>query len=354
MEAELTASSQNPLLDVRNLKTQIHTDIGVVRAVENVSFSVEAGQTLGIVGESGCGKSMTALSIMGLLPGGNAKVADGQILYNRSESETLDLATLKPTGAKMRSIRGNEIAMIFQEPMSSLNPVYTIGDQIMEAVILHQGVNKAEARKRAIKMLDLVGIPAASQRVDEYPHQLSGGMRQRVMIAIALSCNPRILIADEPTTALDVTVQAQILELIKQLQIEFNMALVLITHDLGVVREVADNVAVMYFGRVVEYATASKIFKNPSHPYTQRLLKAIPRIGNREELQQIEGSVPSAFSARKGCDFAPRCLEVKQKCKDQLPEMELIEAQHQVRCWLRQDAKSTNDKEGAKSTNNNE
>jgi len=276
---------------------------------------------------------------MGLLPGGNSKIAGGKILYNQEDGQTLDLATLNPRSKQMRSIRGNEIAMIFQEPMSSLNPVYTIGNQIMESIILHQGVHKVEARKRAIKMLDLVGIPAASQRVDEYPHQLSGGMRQRVMIAIALSCNPRLLIADEPTTALDVTVQAQILRLIKDLQSEFKMALIIITHDLGVVREVADNVGVMYFGRMVEQAPVKRIFENPSHPYTQRLLKAIPRIGSTEILQQIDGSVPSAFSQRIACDFAPRCLEAEQKCFDILPELKPLEPFHDVRCWLREGAK---------------
>ncbi|HHG89332.1 MAG TPA: ABC transporter ATP-binding protein [Devosia sp.] len=332
------------LLEVRDLKTQIKTDHGIVRAVEGVSFTLRAGQTLGIVGESGCGKSITALSIMGLLPGGNARIAGGEILYRRADGKMIDLAVLAPGGAEMRAIRGNEIAMVFQEPMSSLNPVYTIGDQIMESVLLHQKVDRVEARKRAITMLDLVGIPASNQRVDEYPHQLSGGMRQRVMIAMALSCNPRLLVADEPTTALDVTVQAQILALIKDLQSEFNMALILITHDLGVVREVADTVSVMYFGNVVEQADVARIFKNPTHPYTQRLLKAIPRIGSHEKLQQIDGSVPSAYAARLGCEFAARCLETREICQTELPEMKPVEAAHYVRCWQREGATGTTDK----------
>ena len=333
--------SDDLLLRVRNLKTQIKTDNGLVRAVEDVSFSVKPGETLGIVGESGCGKSITALSIMGLLPGGNSTIAGGEILYRQTDGHVLDLAKLDPRGGTMRGIRGNDIAMIFQEPMSSLNPVYSIGDQIMESVILHQGVDKAEARRRAIKMLDLVGIPASGQRVDEYPHQLSGGMRQRVMIAIALSCNPRLLIADEPTTALDVTVQAQILDLIKQLQGELGMALIIITHDLGVVREVADRVGVMYFGRMVEHALVDRIFDNPGHPYTQRLLQAIPRIGSTDALQQIEGSVPPAYAHRTGCDFAPRCLEAIQKCSTDLPGLTMVEPEHKVRCWLREGAQST-------------
>jgi len=329
------------LLRVQSLKTHFKTDNGLVRAVEDVSFAVAPGKTLGIVGESGCGKSMTALTIMGLLPGGNASVAGGEILYRQTDGKVLDLTKLDPRGPDMRAIRGNEIAMIFQEPMSSLNPVYTIGNQIMESIILHQGVDKTEARKRAINMLDLVGIPASKQRVDEYPHQLSGGMRQRVMIAIALSCNPRLLIADEPTTALDVTVQAQILDLIKQLQGELGMALIIITHDLGVVREVADHVGVMYFGRMVEHAPVERIFANPSHPYTQRLLQAIPRIGSTELLQQIDGSVPSAYAPRKGCDFAARCLETTEKCAAELPELKPVETGHHVRCWLREGAQST-------------
>jgi len=337
MVKPLANAQEDLLLQVRNLKTQIKTDNGIVRAVEDVSFSVRAGETLGIVGESGCGKSITALSIMGLLPGRNSKIAGGEILFRQTNGESLDLAKMSPSGAEMRAIRGNEIAMIFQEPMSSLNPVYTIGDQIMESVLLHQQVDKIEARKRAANMLDLVGIPASKQRVDDYPHQLSGGMRQRVMIAIALSCNPRLLIADEPTTALDVTVQAQILALIKQLQNEFQMALILITHDMGVVREVADTVGVMYFGRMVEHARVGRLFKNPGHPYTQRLLKAIPRIGSKEQLQQIDGSVPPAYAKRVGCDFAARCLEVTDQCRQHLPKMMPFEPDHELRCWMRGD-----------------
>jgi len=335
MGAAMENMADDTLLQVRNLQTHIKTDNGIVRAVEDVSFSVRPGETLGIVGESGCGKSITALSIMGLLPGSNSTIAGGQ-----ADNAVVDLAGLKPRSPEMRAIRGNDIAMIFQEPMSSLNPVYTIGNQIMESVRLHQGVDKTEARKRAIEMLDLVGIPAAKQRVNEYPHQLSGGMRQRVMIAIALSCNPRLLIADEPTTALDVTVQAQILDLIKKLQVEFNMGLILITHDMGVVREVADQVGVMYFGRMVEHASVQSIFDAPSHPYTQRLLQAIPRIGSTEVLQQIDGSVPSHFVPRLGCDFAPRCLEALDKCPNQLPELKTVTSDHKVRCWLRE---ATND-----------
>ncbi len=329
-------SREPPLLQVEELRTHIRTDNGIVRAVEGVSFSVARGETLGIVGESGCGKSVTALSIMQLIPPRSASIVGGRILYTPPGKETVDLARLDPLGKPMRRIRGNEIAMIFQEPMSSLNPVYTVGYQIAEAIMLHQRLSRTAARERSVEMLDRVGIPAPRQRVDEYPHQLSGGMRQRAMIAMALSCNPSLLIADEPTTALDVTVQAQILELIRGLQQEFRMSLIMITHDLGVVREVADRVVVMYYGRVVETAATREIFAAPSHPYTRGLLRAVPRIGDVSELASIPGSVPGPFAERIGCDFNPRCEEAVARCRSDLPDETEAEAGHKVRCWMRQ------------------
>ena len=327
-----------PLLRVEDLRTQIHTDNGIVRAVEGVSFHVERGETLGIVGESGCGKSVTALSIMQLLPPRIARIVGGRILYRAPEAEgaIIDLAGLDPLGRDMRRIRGNEIAMIFQEPMSSLNPVYTVGNQIIEAVMLHQKVGRRAARARAMEMLDRIGIPGPRQRIDEYPHQLSGGMRQRVMIAMALSCNPSLLIADEPTTALDVTVQAQILELIKGLQQELNMSLIMITHDLGVVREVADRVLVMYYGRVIEQGPVGRIFDAASHPYTRGLLRAALRIGDRSELRPIPGSVPGPFAERHGCDFHPRCEEAAERCRRALPAITKVGPDHSVSCFMRQ------------------
>ncbi|MCC7430176.1 ABC transporter ATP-binding protein [bacterium] len=315
------------LLEVNNLKTYFKTDEGIATAVDGVDFYVNEGETLGIVGESGCGKSVTSLSIMGLIPNPPGEITDGEIIFKGKN-------LLKLKEEEMRKIRGNEIAMIFQEPMTSLNPVFTVGDQIQEAVMLHQKVSKQEARKRAIEMLHLVNIPDPEKRVDEYPHQLSGGMRQRIMIAMGLSCNPSLLIADEPTTALDVTVQAQILELIARLQKELNMAVILITHDLGVVAEVCDRVVVMYASKVVETGDAKTIFKKPSHPYTIGLMNSIPKLGAEiERLTIIEGTVPNPTDFPKGCHFFPRCLHATERCKQEPePELKEISKGHWVRC----------------------
>jgi len=315
-----------PLLEVDGLVTVFHTDDGVVQAVNGVSFRVEAGKTLGVVGESGCGKSVTAFSIMRLIPS-----PPGRILAGAVRLRGRDLLQIDEDA--MRRLRGNEISMIFQEPMTALNPVYTVGDQIAEAVRLHQKVGKAEAKNRAIEMLEHVGIPAPRQRVDEYPHQLSGGMRQRVMIAMALSCNPAVLIADEPTTALDVTIQAQILELLKRLQAEMGMAIILITHDLGVVAGTADDVVVMYAGRVVESAPVGDLFAAPRHPYTIGLLESIPRLSDRKDrLSVIPGTVPSPTAFPPGCPFHPRCPFQAERCRVEVPVLEPATAGHLVRC----------------------
>ncbi|MEW6228521.1 MAG: ABC transporter ATP-binding protein [Bacillota bacterium] len=315
------------LLEVRDLKTYFYTEDGVVPAVDGVSFSVGKGETIGIVGESGCGKSVTSLSIMRLIPNPPGKIIEGDIIF---EGENI----LEKSEAEMRHIRGNEISMIFQEPMTSLNPVFTIGDQVMEAIMLHQKVGKREARKKTIEMLKLVGIPSAERRVDEYPHQMSGGMRQRVMIAMALSCNPRLLIADEPTTALDVTIQAQILDLMIKLKQDLGTAIMLITHDLGVIAETVNNVVVMYAGKIVESADVVSIFKRPEHPYTLGLLGSIPKVNeDRERLQVIEGVVPNPFNMPGGCRFHPRCSFVRDICKEEEPGLVDVEDGHQVRCW---------------------
>lgn len=315
----------SPILEVRDLRTSFHTREGEGRAVDGVSFHLDRGETLGLVGESGCGKSVTALSILGLVapPG---RIGGGQILLSGR-----DLLTLPEKD--MRQVRGDEVAMVFQEPMSSLNPVLTCGRQIEEAVRLHQGGSRQEAKARAIEMMHLVGIPAPEQRVDDYPHQLSGGMRQRVMIAIALSCSPDVLIADEPTTALDVTIQAQILELLEKLQAEFHMAILLITHDLGVVAEVADRVAVMYAGQIVETATTKDLFASPRHPYTRGLLRSIPHLdGRQERLEVIPGRVPEATSLPFGCRFHPRCSLAESACEATDQSLEECGVDHEVRC----------------------
>lgn len=295
------------LLEVKNLKTYFYTDDGIAKAVDDVSFDLDKGETLGLVGESGCGKSVSALSIMRLIPDPPGKIVGGQIMF---KGEDLTAKTEK----QMQNVRGNDIAMIFQEPMTSLNPVFTCGSQIDEAIMLHQKVSKEEARNRSIEMLKLVGVPAPEQRYREYPHQLSGGLRQRAMIAMALSCNPEILIADEPTTALDVTVQAQILELINKLQQELGMAVIMITHDLGVIAEVSDRVAVMYASKVAEYSTVDEIFYNPKHPYTMGLLNSIPKLNkDQPRLATIEGTVPAATHYPVGCHFCTRCKYVDSK-----------------------------------------
>ena len=315
------------LLEVKNLKTYFYTDDGVVKSVDGVSFSVEKGKTLGIVGESGCGKSITSLSIMQLVEKTPGKIVDGEIIY---EGEDL----LKKNKEEMRKIRGGQIAMIFQEPMTSLNPVFTVGEQIMEALRIHTDLDKHQAKERAIEMLKLVKIPLAEKRFNEYPHQLSGGMRQRVMIAMALSCNPKLLICDEPTTALDVTIQAQILDLINELKEKLGTSIMMITHDLGVIAEVADDVMVMYAGRVVEYGSADAIYESPKHPYTAGLMDCIPKLSDADDkrLSVIEGMVPSFDQMPKGCAFCPRCTEAKKICAEKVPELVEVDGQ-KVRCF---------------------
>jgi oligopeptide/dipeptide ABC transporter ATP-binding protein len=329
------------LLEVDGLKTYFHTHEGVVKAVDDVSFHIEKGETLGVVGESGCGKSVSALSVMQLIPPPRGVIEGGTIRY-QSESGEVDITSLRPKGQDMRAIRGNEIAMIFQEPMTSLNPVYTVGEQIMEAVRLHQGADDKLARQRAVEMLDRVNIARPDQTVDGYPHQLSGGMRQRIMIAMALSCDPNLLIADEPTTALDVTIEAQILELIDHLQDEFGMSVMFITHDLDVIGEISERVMVMYTGKVVERANTEQLFYNPAHPYTQALLKSIPKIGRHEKLEPITGSVPNLLSLPRGCYFAPRCPYAMDVCRRKEPPMFKVEEGHHAKCWLHEkDAEAT-------------
>ena len=316
-----------PLLRVEDLRTYFHTDDALVRAVDGVSFEVNAGETLAIVGESGSGKSVTALSILRLIAQPPGRIEGGRILF-----QGRDLVTLSES--EMRRIRGGEISMIFQEPMTSLNPVFTCGEQIIEAVVLHDRVDRRAARTRAIEMLDLVGIPSPDQRVDEYPHQLSGGMRQRVMIAMALACRPALLIADEPTTALDVTIQAQILELLARLQSEMGMAVLLITHDLGVVAESADRVAVMYAGQVVEYADVRSTFRKPLHPYTAGLLRSLPTLGVEQEvLRVIPGTVPNPAHFPTGCRFHPRCPVIERPTCLEHPALLQVEGDHASRCW---------------------
>lgn len=330
------ASQDSFLLQIRELQTYFDTLDGVVRAVDGVSFSIAPGRTLGLVGESGCGKSVTAASILRLLPQRTSRIVGGEILFQRPTGDVVDMTRLNADGALIRSIRGNEISMIFQEPLTSFSPVYTIGAQIAEAVALHQRVNKSEARQRTIRLLEQVGIPNAPQRFDEYPHHFSGGMRQRAMIAMALSCNPRLLIADEPTTALDVTIQAQILELMKSLQKELGMAILIITHDLGVIAEMADEVAVMYMGKIVESGDIRTIFNQPLHPYTVGLMRSIPRLGRhtKERLTPIPGSVPDSLTILPGCTFAPRCPALKQPACFEPVVLQEVEPGHRVRCTL--------------------
>ena len=323
-----------PLIEIKGLKVYFHTEDGVARAVDGVDFDIESGKTLGVVGESGCGKSVTARAIMGLVdaPG---RVESGRILYHRQD-EVIDLVKLKPKGRQIRSIRGAEIAMIFQEPMTSLNPVFTIGDQIVEAILLHGDAGKRQAQKLAIQILEEVGIPLPRQRFNEYPHQLSGGMRQRAMIAMALSCNPSLLIADEPTTALDVTIQAQVLELMHGLRQQFNGAIMFITHDLGVIAGMADDIIVMYCGKIVESGPVLEIFKTPLHPYTIGLMRSIPSLtdSGRQRLDTIEGVVPTTFSPIAGCAFAPRCSKVMEICRQKAPACLEVAPGHRTACFL--------------------
>ncbi len=317
------------LLEIKNLKTHFFTDAGVARAVDGMDLALSRGKTLGVIGESGCGKSVTALSVMQLIAAPPGRIVAGEILF-----EGQDL--LKKGPDEMRAIRGNEIAMIFQEPMTSLNPVFTIGDQIMESIILHQKLSKRDAREKAIAMLRLVGIPSPEKRVDEYPHHMSGGMRQRTMIAMALSCRPKLLIADEPTTALDVTIQAQILRLLRKIREESGMAVMMITHDLGVIAEVAEDVVVAYAGKAVECAEVEAIFRNPLHPYTRALYNSIPRLtdSRKKRLDVISGSVPNPLDFPPGCRFHPRCGFARDFCRVEEPPLEDTGDGHRVRCFI--------------------
>ncbi|MFB5761556.1 ABC transporter ATP-binding protein [Paenibacillus medicaginis] len=319
------------LLEVTGLRTEFKTAAGLIRAVDGVDLAVDKGETLGIVGESGCGKSITSLSIMQLLPKGLGKVAAGEI---RLEGENM----LAFSEQKMRQIRGNRIAMIFQEPMTSLNPVFRVGKQIAEAVRYHQGVGKKEAMSRAVEMLTKVGIPRPEKVAVSYPHELSGGMRQRVMIAMAMVCNPKLLIADEPTTALDVTIQAQILDLMRELQQKEGTSILMITHDLGVVAEMCDRVVIMYAGQVVEETDVKTLFKNPQHPYTKSLLASLPQLNSEQDrLASIPGQVPNPLDMPEGCRFAPRCQFAQDICRANAPELEEVEAGHKCRCLLQQE-----------------
>jgi len=320
--------SQTPVLDVKQLQTTFFSSDGEIPAVDRISFSVHKGEILGIVGESGCGKSVTSLSIMKLIPQPPGKITNGEIWLN---GENLVQATEK----RMREIRGNEVAMIFQEPMTSLNPLFTIGDQLIEGIRIHKKIRKKDAHKEAVNMLTLVGLPRANQIMKEYPHQLSGGMRQRVMIAMALSCHPRLLIADEPTTALDVTIQAQILALMKDLNEKLDTAIVMITHDLGVVADLCQRVIVMYAGKIVEEAEVRDIFKNPKHPYTVGLLQSVPDVREKKErLYSIPGNVPKPGSIQQGCRFAARCDKVQDRCYVEDPKLYQLENGQSVRCFL--------------------
>ena len=316
-----------PLLEVKELKTIFKTGRGIAKAVDGVSFHINKGETLALVGESGCGKSVTSLSILRLIQEPPGKIAGGEILYNGRD-------LLKLSKKEMRKVRGNEISMIFQEPMTSLNPLFTVGNQIREALHLHQGMKKTEAQLKSVEMLELVGIPAPEERVNNYPHEMSGGMRQRVMIAMALACNPHLLIADEPTTALDVTIQAQILDLIKDLRKKLKMSLLLITHDFGIVAEMADRVGVMYSGKIVEYGNLKDLFYRPKHPYTVGLLNSIPGTEKKgERLNTIPGNVPDLLNMPMGCNFQDRCPLVSDQCKKDDPKLIEVSKEHFARCW---------------------
>ncbi len=333
VNTERNSPENENMLEMKNVKTSFYTHIGEVQAVRGVSFSIKKGEALGIVGESGSGKSVTSMSIMQLLqyPG---KVKDGEILFKGED-------ILKKSKREMMNIRGNDIAMIFQDPMTSLNPVYKIGDQIMEVIRRHQGLDKKAAKEAAIEMLRLVGIPSPEQRVNNYPHEFSGGMRQRAMIAIALACKPDLLIADEPTTALDVTIQAQILELLKELKDKVDTSIILITHDLGVVADVCSRICVMYGGLIMEEGTAEEIFYEPMHPYTMGLLKSIPRMdanSNTQRLIPIEGSPPNMVEPPVGCPFASRCPYTMKICLKHMPEYTITDTGHRAACWLNHEA----------------
>lgn len=317
------------LLQVRDLRTYFYTDEGVVKAVDGISYDVEEGETLGLVGESGCGKSVSALSILRLIPTPPGKIVSGEVLF---EGEDL----LKADEEQIRHVRGNRIAMVFQEPMTSLNPVLTIGRQLTEALELHMKMDKQAATKRAIELLEMVGIPEAKARINDYPHQFSGGMRQRVMIAMALSCNPKLLLADEPTTALDVTIQAQVLEIMARLTREFGTAVIIITHNLGVVARYADRVNVMYAGKIIETASAKELYANPRHPYTIGLLKSVPRLdeARKQKLVPIEGQPPDLVNLPPGCSFYPRCSYRVDRCREEVPPLMSVGERHYSACWV--------------------
>ncbi len=325
--------SAGTVLEIKNLKTHFALDEGTVRAVDGVSLKLERGKTLGVVGESGCGKSVTAQSVLQIV-GAGGRIVEGQILFYQNDAP-VDLAQFKPTSEELRQVRGNSISMIFQEPTSAFSPVYTIGKQLAEALLCHKKVSRAEARRRVIELLRVVGIPHPEQRFDAYPFELSGGMRQRAMIAMALLCNPTVLIADEPTTALDVTIQAQILDLIKRLQREFDMTVMMITHNMGVIAEMADHVAVLYLGQVVESAPVWDLFDNPQHPYTKALLRSIPMVEEqrKERLESIKGALPNPYHLPSGCRFHPRCPDcVPGICDGQEPAVVYVTPDHMVRC----------------------
>jgi oligopeptide/dipeptide ABC transporter ATP-binding protein len=326
-----------PILEIKNLKTYFFLEKSTVRSLDDVNLSLGRKTTLGLVGESGCGKSVTALSVMRLLQSPPGKIVAGEILLHRKETnQVVDIVQLNPRGREMRQIRGGEIAMIFQEPMTSLNPLYTVGDQIVEAVRVHTQGSRRAANDRALEMLTKVQISAPKQLLKEYPHQLSGGMRQRIMIALALSCNPSILIADEPTTALDVTVQAQILDLMNKLQSDFDASIILITHNLGVVSQMAAQVAVMYLGKIIEFAETRELFHHPLHPYTVGLMNSVPVLGRKGQktLVPIKGMVPTPTEVIRGCAFAPRCPMVMPICREREPRLREVRPGHSVACWL--------------------
>ena len=332
-----TLTVEDPILEIKNLKTYFYLERSTVRSVDGVDLVLPRKSTLGIVGESGCGKSVTAMSVMRLIPSPPGKIVDGSInLHRKKTGEIIDIAKLDPKGPAMRTIRGGEIAIVFQEPMMSLNPLYTVGEQIAEAVEAHNKVTHKDALDRALEMLTKVQISAPKQRLHEFPHQLSGGMRQRVMIALAMSCNPSILIADEPTTALDVTVQSQILDLMNQLQADFGASIMLITHNLGVVSQMSEQVAVMYLGKVVEYADTRELFHNPLHPYTVGLLNSVPVLGRKgkKALEPIKGMVPTPTDEIRGCPFAPRCPRVMNICRERMPALREAAPRHTTACWL--------------------
>ncbi|MBG9690162.1 ABC transporter ATP-binding protein [Lysinibacillus sp. RSDA_15] len=319
---------QDTVLEVKNLQTYFYSSEGVAKAVDGVSFTLQKGETLGIVGESGCGKSMTSLSLLRLVPSPPGKIINGEILLNNTD-------ILKLSDEELRKIRGNKISMIFQEPMTSLNPVLSVGEQIAESIRLHQGLSRKEAWQKAVDMIRLVGIPAPEKRAKQEPYQLSGGMRQRIMIAMALACTPDVLIADEPTTALDVTIQAQIIDIIQNLQKQLGMSILFITHDLGVVAEVCDKIAVMYAGQVVEEGTTDSLFEKPLHPYTNGLIQSLPKLyEDQEELSTIQGTVPSPYHYPSGCRYAERCPFATELCREKQPELLTIEPGKKVRCWM--------------------